>query len=69
MERAVIVSMTALTLYVLFRGAKGNRTPNLLLAKQVLCQLSYSPATPRGVAIRTSIPAGLVAPARIPGAQ
>lgn len=45
-KRAVIILMTALTLNIRFCGAKGNRTPNLLLAKQVLCQLSYSPETP-----------------------
>ncbi len=34
------------TPWVLTCGAEGNRTPDLLLAKQMLYQLSYSPKSP-----------------------
>jgi hypothetical protein len=37
-------------------GAKGTRTPDPLLAKQVLFQLSYSPRKPTSVVPHISLP-------------
>jgi hypothetical protein len=44
-------------------GAKGTRTPDPLLAKQVLFQLSYSPARRRYKATRSACPVRWAAPA------
>ncbi|MCW2908782.1 MAG: LacI family transcriptional regulator, partial [Actinomycetia bacterium] len=47
-------------------GAKGTRTPDPLLAKQVLFQLSYSPAQRRYQATRSGCPVRGAAPAAPP---
>src|ERR1700720_3919678 len=58
----------AVRIYLLTSGAKGTRTPDPLLAKQVLFQLSYSPARRRYKATRSACPVRWAAPAAQPRA-